>query len=108
MSQSNKENQPPNFKAHPKAPEIPGTDKERLYKKLWEENSLLKEMQVKKRSQVAQLRERMARLTEGIEQANDVIRLKGSELIRLKGAVEEAQRKNVEWTDSGRHDRRSL
>lgn len=84
---------------------MPASDKEQLYKKLWEENNLLKDIQVKKRNQILQLRERMAKLTEGIDQANNTIKAKGTELLRLKGAVEEAQLKNVGTSNTGFYHR---
>lgn len=98
----------PNFKNHPKAPEYPSTDKEQLYKKLWEENNLLKDIHMKKRNQMAQLKEKISKLTEGIDQANETIKSKGSDLMRLKGAVEEAQRQNVGHFNKGLHDRGPL
>lgn len=92
---NNKENVHPNFKVHAKPAENPGTEKDQLYKKLWEENSLLKDLQLKKRDQLAMLKEKLARYSQGVEDANEVIKTKGNELLALKGAVEEAQRKNV-------------
>ena len=59
---------PPNFKTHTEAPEVPATDKEKLYKKLWEENNLLKDFNMKKRNQMVMLKEKLAKFADGINQ----------------------------------------
>lgn len=79
----------------PEAPSEPATDKERLYKKLWEENNFLKTIHSKKKHQMTQLKERIALLTEGISKSDFTIKTQGSDLLRLKSAIEEAQNINV-------------
>lgn len=73
----------------------PKSDKERLYKKLFEENSLLREMNAKKRQQMEQLMSKIDNLTKEIKLADDTTKRDGNGLIKLKSAIEQAQSTNV-------------
>lgn len=83
------------LKNHPEAPIHPNSDKERLYKNLWEENNLLKDINSKKRQQMEQLKSRIAQLSKNIDINDGITKKEGNELIRLKSAIEQAQSINV-------------
>lgn len=83
------------LKNHPEAPFHRNSDKERLYKNLWEENNLLKDMNSKKRQQMEQLKSRIAQISNNIDISDGITKKEGNELIRLKSAIEQAQSFNV-------------
>lgn len=85
------------LKNHPEAPFPPGSDKEKLHRKLWEENNLLRDMNSKKRQQMEQLKERITQISNKIDFSDRVTKKEGTELIRLKAAAEQAQSMNVIW-----------